>query len=83
MHKLIAMYVSLQHAVAMQQLPLVSVSRDLETILQSICDMLLFSEIVEMVDNSSDYYTLFQLNTQESCNWVSILHVYMHDTSNS
>lgn len=80
----IHMYVSLQQALAMRQPSLVSVSGDLESVLKKICDMLLLSELVQMVENGSDYHILLQLNTEESCNWVSIIHVnavHMHAVS--
>lgn len=63
-----------------QQSPLLSVSGDLEPILQNICDLVFFNELVREVDNGSAFHDLLNQNIEDSCNWVSTSYksMYIH-----
>ena len=50
---------------------LVSVSGTLQTILESVCDLVTVYELVAKVNDNSDLTALLGQNIQDSCSWVS------------
>ena len=71
----------MQQVVVSNQPSLVSVSGTLQTILESVCDLVTVYELVAKVDDNSDLTALLDQNIQDSCSWVSgktHLHTYTH-----
>ena len=54
-------------------------SGTLQTILESVCDLVTVYELVAKVNDSSNITALLGQNIQDSCNWVSdIVNLYLY-----
>jgi len=61
----------MQQVIVSNQPSLVSVSGTLQTILESVCDLVTVYELVAKVNDNNDLTALLGQNIQDSCSWVS------------